>query len=96
MSKTLHFAIDSKEEASELEQLRKYDVEQHHTILSEIMRRLIKYRLKLKIGKSKFFQKQVTYLGYVITSEGLKADPKKSECINKFPRPKTVKEVQSM
>lgn len=40
-------------------------------------------------------QQSVAYLGYIITPEELNIDPKKIEAINKFPRPRNVKEIQS-
>lgn len=70
-------------------------LEEHVTILSQILERFSQHKLKLKTKKSKFLLNQVVYLGFIISSEGLKTDPKKVECIQKFPRPQTVKQVQS-
>lgn len=70
-------------------------LEQHLQILSNVLERLLKYHLKLKIDKSKFLKRSVTYLGFIITTEGLKTDPKKIEGINKFPQPNNVKNIQS-
>lgn len=70
-------------------------LKEHIDILSQIFEKILQYKLKLKIKKSYFLLSQVTYLGFIISSEGLKTDPKKVECINKFPRPKNVKQVQS-
>lgn len=36
----------------------------------------------------------MTYLGHIISKEGIKADQKKTECMNKFPRPNTITEIQ--
>lgn len=51
--------------------------------------------LKLNPEKSKFLTRTVAYLGFIITTEGLSVDPKKTECIRKYPEPKTVKQIQT-
>lgn len=71
------------------------NLEEHLCILKDIMERFEKHFLKLKVDKSKFLAKEVAYLGFILTTEGLKADPRKTECIRKYPRPKNVKQVQS-
>ena len=40
--------------------------------------------------KCAFAQKKISYLGHVITKEGVSADPKKVEAIQKWPQPKNV------
>ncbi len=51
--------------------------------------------LKIKLEKCTFLQKEVEYLGYIITDSGLKPDPKKQEAINKYPVPRNVDQVRS-
>ena len=51
--------------------------------------------LKLKPSKCTFFKTEITYLGHLITSEGVATDPKKIEAVIKWPRPKTVHDVRS-
>ena len=38
---------------------------------------------------------QFTYLGHVITKEGIRADPKKVAAILKMPTPRTLKQLRS-
>lgn len=45
--------------------------------------------------KSQFFQSQMEYLGHIVSSEGIRSDPKKIETIQKWPTPKNVHEVRS-
>ena len=47
--------------------------------LKEVFERVAKARLKLKPKKCFLFQKRVSYLGHVVTDEGIAADPEKVE-----------------
>ena len=49
--------------------------------------------LRLKSSKCKFFKSRVTYLGHIVSKNGIKTDAKKIEVIKKWPVPKTVTEV---
>lgn len=69
-------------------------VSEHETGIRAVLDRLRCYNIKLKADKCTFFGKQVNYLGYVINAEGIQPDPKKTECVNTYPRPKTKVEVQ--
>ena len=40
-------------------------------------------------------QKKITYLGHVVSEEGVEVDPKKTEAVKKWPVPKTVINVRS-
>jgi hypothetical protein len=71
------------------------DLLEHTQKLSEIFQRLWQYQLKLQPLKCEFLRKEVTYLGYKITDEGVKPDPQKVACVKDFPIPKNVKEVKS-
>ena len=41
-----------------------------------------------------FFRREVTYLGHVVSQEGIRTDPFKIEAVLNWPEPKTVKEVR--
>ena len=47
--------------------------------------------IKLNERKVRFKTTQVTYLGHLITNQGLRADPGKVEAIEKMPAPQDVK-----
>lgn len=52
-------------------------------------------KTKLKFNpKCKFRVSEVTYVGHVFTSEGLKPDPKKTAAINELPAPTDVNSLQ--
>lgn len=63
-------------------------------LLKHIFKKLIKHNIKLNIEKCLFFQTEVRYLGFKFTTNGLKADERKTFCINNFPVPKNLKQTQ--
>lgn len=69
-------------------------LESHVQILSEVLKRLIKNNLKLKISKSLFKQNSVKYLGFLITDTRIEVDDNKTKCIETYKEPKNIKELQ--
>ena len=61
--------------------------EEHLLEVEKVMQRLEKVGLKCKIDKCKFAVPEVEYLGYIITREGVKPDPKKIRAILDLERP---------
>ena len=57
--------------------------------------RLSDANLKLKGKKCVLFAQEVNYLGHVITSDGVKTDPKKGEAVALWHPPTSVKQVKS-
>jgi hypothetical protein len=51
--------------------------------------------LRIKVEKTEFHKQEVKFLRYIVSREGLKMDLKKIEAITSWPKPITVKEVQS-
>ena len=51
--------------------------------------------LKLKPSKCSFFKNEITYLGHLITADGIATDPKKIEAVLNRPQPETVSDVRS-
>ena len=54
-----------------------------------VLDRLRSAGLRLKPAKCHFAKKEVDYLGYRVSAEGIQADPKKVEAVNNFPQPQT-------
>ena len=50
--------------------------------------------MKLKVSKCNFAQKEVKFLGHVISRDGIKPDPDKIERVRNFPQPQDVTEVK--
>lgn len=70
--------------------------EEHLKQLEEIFRRFHKAGLKVNASKCYFGLKEIPYLGYIISVDGLKPDPKKVQGILDLEKPKTAKEMKSL
>ena len=68
---------------------------EHLDQLKEIFNRFKQAGLKVNAPKCSFGLKEIPYLGYIITMDGLKPDPKKIQGIVDLKRPKTTKEMKS-
>ena len=68
--------------------------EEHLLEVEKVRQRLEKVGLKCKIDKCKFAVPEVEYLGYIITREGVKPDPKKIRAILDLERPQDKKQVR--
>ena len=51
--------------------------------------------LKLKPEKCQLFRRGVEFLGHIVNESGVGTDPKKIECIKKWPTPTSVTEIRS-
>src|SRR5258707_3337671 len=67
----------------------------HLWIICQVLSTLWKWRLFLKPEKCKFEQKEVKYLGLVISKDHVTMDPTKVHGVMEWPTPMKVKEVQS-
>ena len=63
--------------------------------MRKVMKALQAKDLPLKLSKYEFHKKEVAFLGYIISKEGLKPDPKKVKLVEDWPEPQNVKDVQS-
>ena len=68
---------------------------EHLQRLRAVFEKLSEAGLKLKPSKCKFFKESLNYLGYRVSKNGIKTDPKKIEAIVNWPTPRTVTEVRS-
>lgn len=66
----------------------------HDEKLRKLLQRARKNNLKFNQKKMKLRQKEVSYMGHVLTEKGLKPDSLKIEAIVGMPHPKNVKDVQ--
>nr|WPV71156.1 MAG: replicase [Ips erranti-like virus 3] len=69
--------------------------EEHLQNVEEIFKKFRGANLKLNPKKCSFFQEEVEYLGHVISSKGVKTDPKKTEAVKNWPVPKDKHELRS-
>jgi hypothetical protein len=73
--------IYSKENAEHLEHLR------------QVLQTLREQKLYANLKKCSFLSNEVTFLSYIITSEGIHVDPSKIEAINSWLIPKSINDV---
>lgn len=70
------------------------DLKDHESKLQDVFSRLRKFNLRLQPSKCQFLQKEVIYLGHLITDEGVKPDPGKIKCVQNHPIPRNTTEIK--
>lgn len=70
-------------------------VEEHVSCLDVVLGRLQQEGFKAKLEKYSFFQSEVSYLGHVVSRDGVSTDPNKIEAVSKWPQPNHVSELRS-
>ena len=70
-------------------------VDQQLERLEMVLTRLKQEGLKAKLEKCCFFQQQVTYLGHVVSKDGVSTDPAKISAVSEWRRPTNVTELRS-
>ena len=71
------------------------DRENHDTHLRVVLETLKKERLYAKLSKCEFWLREVSFLGHIVSGEGLQVDPKKVEVIIELKTPRNVTKVRS-
>ncbi|KAE8668680.1 Detected protein of unknown function [Hibiscus syriacus] len=69
--------------------------EEHSSHLKRVLQILREKKLYAKLSKCEFWLKEVTFLGHVISAEGIRVDPQKIKAIFEWEIPKNVTEVRS-
>ena len=69
--------------------------EQQIDKLQMVFQRLKEANLKLNPKKCNLFQREVKYLGHVVSAKGVSPDPEKVEAIQAWPRPMSITDVKS-
>ena len=67
--------------------------EEHRQLLMEVFDRLRKFKLFVKASKCNLYVESVSFLGYIVSSDGLRVDPTKISTVTSWPTPRTVKDV---
>ncbi|XP_074328300.1 uncharacterized protein LOC141666205 [Apium graveolens] len=70
--------------------------EEHEEHLRIVLETLRNKKLYAKYKKSEFWLDQVTYLGHIVSADGIMVDPAKVEAITNWPRPSTTIEVRRL
>ena len=69
--------------------------EQHLERLQAVFNRMTHANLLLKASKCQLFRESVQFLGHVISSHGIAADPLKISTVRNWPRPTNLNELRS-
>jgi len=69
-------------------------IEQHVAHLRKVLTTLRQQQLFAKMSKCEFGLPAVTYLGHIVSSEGISTDPSKVAAVKDWPTPKDVHEVR--
>ena len=69
--------------------------EEHLSNLNEVLTRLESAGLRLKGKKCTFCKPRVTYLGHIISANGLKPSPHKVKAVSELPSPSRVSELKT-
>ena len=67
---------------------------EHLKHLAAVLTHLRQSGLKLNPTKCKLCQQQVTFLGHIVSTQGISTDPEKVEVIAKWPTPQSKRDVQ--
>ena len=67
---------------------------EHQGHVKMVLSRLRDHGLQVDISKCNFEATEVTYLGLVISTSGIHMDPKKVSCIQEWPTPRSVRDIQ--
>ena len=70
------------------------DLAQHKKDVRNIMESIRKVGMKRKPSKCKFHKTETEYLGFIINTEGVRADPVKTRAIEQWETPRPVKDIQ--
>ncbi|XP_037931645.1 uncharacterized protein K02A2.6-like [Teleopsis dalmanni] len=70
--------------------------QEHDNNLHEVLQRIYQYGFKLKIAKCNFSVPEIAYLGYIVSKDGIRPDPKNIEAIKTMPAPTNQSELRSL
>lgn len=71
------------------------DMLSHTRNLSSVISRFEKFNLKLKAQKCELYQKEIKFLGKLVSQNGISVNPESIEIITKWPIPKDTKQLES-
>lgn len=69
-------------------------IEEHFERLNLVFQRLASHGLKIEPTKCYLFQESVSYLGQIISNEGISGDPEKVNAVREWPVPENARELK--
>lgn len=70
-------------------------MEEAKKVLREVLERLNKFNVKVKVAKCKFFKQEVEYLGHRIDHEGIHPSKEKIRAIKQAPEPENLTQLRA-
>ena len=70
------------------------DAQEHEQHLKLVLQTLREKKLYAKLSKCEFWLKEVSFLGHIVSVEGIKVDPTKIEAVVNWKPPRNVTEVR--
>jgi len=67
----------------------------HVRHIDTVLKCLIEANIRVSQEKTNFFKESVEYLGFIVSKDGTRSDPKKVKAIQEYPEPKSVYSVRS-
>lgn len=72
------------------------EIKTHFQCLEMEFSKLQEHRPKIEAKKFQLFCTKVTYLGHVLSADGITTDPAKTEVVTNWPKPRTLKDLRSI
>ena len=69
--------------------------EEHGQYLRVVLEKLRKHQLYAKFSKCEFWLQRVSFLGHVLTAEGVEVDPEKVKAVSEWKQPTSASEIRS-
>lgn len=69
--------------------------EEHESHVRAVLQRLREHKLYGQPHKCKFFQDEVTFVGHIVSADGIKTDPAKTRAVHDWPIPKDIHDIRS-
>jgi hypothetical protein len=64
-------------------------LKEHNSKLGAVFQKIREYNLKIELDKCEFLKEELSYLGHIVTPEGVKPDDNEIKAVVDFPTPKT-------
>ena len=71
------------------------DVDEHEQLLRWVLQRLVETQYYANPDKCEFFQRQVSFLGHIISEQGVAVQAHKVKAVREWPAPTTKKQVKA-
>ena len=68
--------------------------EEHLTLVEKVLTTLMKNGIKIKVNKCEFFKEKLTFLGHIISTQGIEKSPEYIEKVQNFPKPTNVTQLR--